>query len=231
MQTIFITGANRGLGLEFVRQLLARDVVIIATCRQPDSADALQALRLEQPERLHILPLDVTDPDSIREARSAVGERFDRLDWLINNAGYLNRDSWGALDPDDLRLHFEINALGPLLIAEAFADLLREGERPLLVNISSQLGSLDRATRPGPFGYNASKAALNMYSRLIAFHPDNAAFTTLIIHPGWVQTDMGGSSAAITPEQSVSSMLELVDKATPEDNGRFFTYTGAEHAW
>jgi NAD(P)-dependent dehydrogenase (short-subunit alcohol dehydrogenase family) len=124
-----------------------------------------------------------------------------------------------------------VNAIGPLMMSKAFAPLLRNGDNRRLVNITSQLGSLWRKESGGQYDYCASKAALNMYTRTLAADLKSDNITTVMVHPGWVQTDMGGESADLTPQESAQAVINLIDGLTPEMNGGFYRQDGTEHPW
>lgn len=226
-----ITGANRGIGLEFVRQLIANGDTIFATARNLAAATALH--HLAQIGQVFPIELDVTDIGSVERAREAIGEKTNGIDVLINNAGafFARRETLASFDPNAMRKTFETNTIGTMNVTKAFADLLNAGNDPRLVNISSNLGSLSviGRHRSGDYSYNASKAALNMLTRLLSY--DLPDVTVICVHPGWVQTDMGGSSAAITPEESVSGLLELIGRLTPADTNHFFGWTGERWEW
>ena len=227
-----VTGANRGLGLEFVRQLLARGDRVIATCRHPGKATALNQLAGEFPGRLHVLPLDVADPKSIAAlARELPLLDADvRLDLLVNGAGVLHSgERFGSLDAKQLDDSFRSNARGPLLLTQALAPLLADGAR--VANITSELGSIAALTRFGTPSYNISKAAQNMVTALLAKALAARGIIVLALHPGWVQTDMGGSGAKLTPTQSVQGLLQVIDAATLESSGRFFDWRGEAMTW
>lgn len=233
MKRVMVTGANRGIGLEFVSQLLGRGDRVIAACRQPESATALQELAQGANDQLSIVQLDVTDEASVKAARAAVGELTDAIDLLINNAGILQSDGrLEAFQPEVMRQTFNVNSVGPMLVASQFADLVKKGNDPQIINISSQLGSL-QAVSPGwtLYSYNASKAALNMITRMQANELKSAGVTVVTAHPGWVQTDMGGPNAAVTPPDSAGGLLTLSDRLTMADSGEFFTWQGEKHVW
>jgi NAD(P)-dependent dehydrogenase (short-subunit alcohol dehydrogenase family) len=235
MTRILITGANRGIGLEIVRQYANLDTNhIFATCRQPDAAADLQALAADHVGRITILPLDVTDPSSIGAAAAAVADQVDGLDLLINNAGINppgETQTFDAIDADQLLFVLQVNAAGPLLVAQAFAELLRAGVRPVIVNVSSQMGSLQRGMSSGYYGYRSSKAALNMITRCMAADLRSAGVLVVTVHPGWVQTDMGGSNATLTPVESAQGLIALFDGLTTADTGGFFNWDGSPHPW
>lgn len=231
MQRIVVTGANRGLGLEFVRQLLARGDRVYAACRHPGKALALTELAAAHPGHLHVLPLDIASERSINELAREVAALTDGLDVLINNAGVLIAgERYGSIDGKSLNESFAANAAGPLLLAQALTSLLEKGHAAKIMNVTSELGSLAHATRFGTPSYSISKAALNMATRQTA-----AALAPLItvfcVHPGWVQTDMGGANAPLKAPASVAGMLKVLDRTKPADSGRFFDHTGAAMAW
>ena len=229
---VLITGANRGLGLEFVRQLSEAGHTVIACCRKPEASDELKQLCEGHPDTLVTMTLDVTDDDSVTSARQWVKSKVDNLDLLINNAGIKTTDpNLADFDAQRAMSVFDVNTLGPLRVTKAFASLLEASEQPKLINISSQLGSMARRGEGGSYSYNASKAALNMLSFKLADDPELAKTIVTSVHPGWVSTDMGGQSAPVTPPESVKGLLRVIDELTPEDNGKFLTYSGETHPW
>ena len=238
--TVLLTGSNRGIGWEYVRQLHDRVGTLYATCRRPDAAPELTALAEANPETVQVLPLDVADPDSIETTREIIGKDTDHLDLLINNAGVNgggSSDRFGSVDAETMTHTLRVNTVGPHLLVQAFADLLRragnrETGRPAqVVNVTSQLGSIANTSGGTWQSYKASKAALNMCTRLQhgALHGDGVCVISL--HPGWVQTDMGGSNARLTPEASVSGMIGVIEGLTLDDSGRFLTHSGNELPW
>jgi len=225
-----VTGANRGLGLEFVRQLLARGDHVVATCRHPGKATVLNPLAGEFPGRLHVLPLDVGDPKSIAELARELPLVCETLDLLVNSAGVLHSgERFGNLGAANLDDSFRTNARGPLLLAQALAPVLVDGAR--IANITSELGSIAALTRFGTPSYNISKAAQNMATALLAKALATRGIIVLALHPGWVQTDMGGSDATLAPAQSVQGLLRVIDAATLQSSGRFFDWRGETMAW
>ena len=236
MQTILITGANRGIGLELTRQLLQRDDVhIFATCRTPERAAELNALAEPDPNRVTILQLDINDESSVSAAVRLIATGVRALDLLINNAGIAPRGDhqsrdMGELRAADLNEVIGTNAVSPLIVTQACRDLLKAGGNPRVVMISSGMGSLQRAGGSS-YGYRMSKAAMNMAARVLAHDTSMAGIITVTANPGWVKTDMGGPSANLTPEQSASALLTLIDRLTPGDNAKFFQYDGTEIPW
>lgn len=230
---VLITGANRGLGLEFTRQLLAAGDHVVAACRQPGRASALNSLAGEHPGRLHVLPLDVAQPRSLRELASelplAIGED-GRLDLVLNNAGVLHAgERFGRLEAANFEDSFRTNALGPLLLVQALATRLADGAR--VANLSSELGSIGSTTRFGTPSYNMGKAAQNMATVLLAHALAERGIVVVALHPGWVRTDMGGARAELEPAEAVAALLGLIAGLAPGDSGRFLDRNGQPLPW
>jgi NAD(P)-dependent dehydrogenase (short-subunit alcohol dehydrogenase family) len=238
MLGILITGANRGLGLEFTRQYLARGARVFAACRKPAAAPALQALQARYPQHLSIIGLDVADADAIRTAHDAVHTQTDSLDLLINNAAVYSShggdepsEHLGNLSFEDALTVLRVNAIAPLMVAQQYLDLLQAGHDAKIVNISSGFGSVSANTSGFPYYYSASKAALNMFMRSLAADAKRWGITTVLLDPGWVRTDMGGPHAPMTAKQSVRGMIPVIDTLTPRQNGRFLTWRGGKQVW
>jgi NAD(P)-dependent dehydrogenase (short-subunit alcohol dehydrogenase family) len=228
-----VTGANRGLGLELVRQLLAAGDHVVATCRRPGKATALNTLAGEHPGRLHVLPLDVADAKShaelARELPLVLGEG-GRLDLLVNNAGVLHSgERFGSLTTANFEDSFRTNATGPLLLTQALAPLLADGARVL--NLSSQLGSIAGTRRFGTPSYNLSKAAQNMATVLLTHALAGRGIVVVALHPGWVQTDMGGTGADLPATEAAAGLLRVAAGLGPEDGGRFLDWQGRALDW
>ena len=228
---VLVTGANRGIGLEFCRQLLARGDDVVGTARHPGQAHELNRLVAEHPGRLHVLPLDVADPRSQAELVRELALVIDGpLDLLVNNAGVLHSgERFGDLGLHNLEDSFRTNCAGAFLLTQALAPHLRDGAT--VANLSSQLGSIERTTAFYTPTYAISKAALNMATKLLANALAPRGIHVLALHPGWVQTDMGGSGAQISPRTAVEGLLKVIDSANEERSGRFFDYTGAAYPW
>jgi len=225
-----VTGANRGIGLEFVRQLLARGDRVVATCRHPGKATALNTLTGEYPGRLKLLPLDIANEKSRAELVRELPLVCERLDVLINNAGVLHSgERFGQLSSAHLEDSLRVNVVGPLLLTEALAPVLVDGAK--IGNLSSILGSIAAVERFGTPSYSISKAAQNMSTALCARALSERGIVVLALHPGWVQTDMGGTGAQISPTESVAGLLRVIDGATLDDSGRFLDWQGRAMAW
>jgi NAD(P)-dependent dehydrogenase (short-subunit alcohol dehydrogenase family) len=229
MPSILITGANRGLGLEFARQYAAAGWQVYAGCRKPAAADALQ--RIAAGGNVKILQLDVADAASVRDAAAAVGDAA--IDILLNVAGIAGKPNQriGNVDYDSWRRVLEVNTLGPMRVVEAFVDNVARGGGKLIVTITSGMGSLADNTSGGSIAYRTSKAAVNMLTRSLAIDLRPRGIACLVVNPGWVRTDMGGPNATLTPEQSVSAMRRLFDGFGIGDTGKFYNWNGREYPW
>ena len=221
---VLVTGANRGLGLEFVTQLQAKGYEVIGTARNPQKAIELKATgaRVEQ--------LDVTDQASVASLANRLSDVS--IDILINNAGMLNRadSSLDTLDFDAMERSFQVNSLGPLRVTQALLPNLKSGEGKTIVSITSQLGSIELSTG-GLYSYRTSKTALNQINKIISSELASQGFTCVVMHPGWVKTDMGGASAPLTKAESISGMLGVIENLTTESTGMFFNYDGGILPW
>jgi len=222
--TVLVTGANRGIGLEYARQFAAKGYEVIGTARDPSDAKELSAVaqRVEQ--------LDVADAASV----AALARRLEgvAIDILVNNAGIFDRRdvTVDKVDFAVMERTFAVNTLGPLRVVQALLPNLREGKRKTIVNMSSQLGSIENSNGRW-YAYRASKAALNQVNKVLSAELGPDGFTCVVLHPGWVQTDMGGSNATYTPQQSVSGLIAVIEKLKPSDNGRFFDFKGEPIPW
>ena len=228
-----VTGANRGIGISFVRQLLERGEHVIASCRQPGKAVALTTLTGEFPGRLHVLPLDVANEKSrvefVRELPLVLGND-GRIGLIINNAGVLHSgERFGHVDAAILEDSFRTNAIGPFLLTQALAPLLADGAR--IANLSSVMGSIAKNNEFRSPSYCSSKAAQNMLTVELAHALRSRGIVVLALHPGWVQTEMGGDSATVPAEDSARGLLQVIDTATVEDSGQFLDWRGKPLPW
>jgi NAD(P)-dependent dehydrogenase (short-subunit alcohol dehydrogenase family) len=231
MPTILITGANRGLGFEFARQYLAEGSAVIAACRNPGKAQALQQLERNSKGALTVVQLDVADGASVKQAAAGVPSRA--IDILINCAGVIgaNGQTIGSLDYDDWTHVLDVNVMGPARVCEAFLDRVAQSDRRLIITITSGMGSLADNTSGGFIPYRTSKAAVNMLMRSAAIDLKARQISCVVLNPGWVKTDMGGPNAKLSPEESVGAMRRLIAKLGPKDSGRFYSYDGREFPW
>jgi NAD(P)-dependent dehydrogenase (short-subunit alcohol dehydrogenase family) len=225
MATVLITGAGRGLGLEFARQYAADGWRVHATVRDPKKAGALDALG----GAVEIHRLDVTD----FQATAALGRELAReaVDVVIANAGVSpgHRMSLTEIDEAAWVQTFKVNSIAPLGLAGALLPSLTRGEGKRLIAISSRMGSIGENTVGGSYAYRASKAALNAEWRSLAM--DHREVIAVVLHPGWVKTDMGGAGAPVSPKDSIAGMRRVIAKLTPADSGRFLGYDGEEIPW
>lgn len=230
---IAVTGANRGLGLEFARLWLREGHQVFALVRSPQKAGALAELEEEYSDHLFICPCDVGDDDSVAHAAEAVSRQTKGLDILVNNAGiYLDRGgSLENLNLDAIRKVMDINAYGPLRVSHAFLPLLRKGTHQRLVNITSLMGSIEDNGSGSSYAYRMSKTALNMATKNMAHELRSDGITCVALHPGWVQTDMGSKRAPLSIEDSVNGMLQVITNLSPDQSGCFYNYAGKELPW
>ncbi len=221
---VLITGANRGLGLEFARQYQAAGYRVIGTARKPEEAKELNALgvRVEQ--------LDVADPKSVAALQSRLSKA--PIDILINNAGISG--GGGSIAKADLAAIervLQVNTVGPIRVTQALLPNLQLGGKKIVVSISSGLGSIANNRRGGNYGYRESKAALNMFMRSLAAELKDDGFRCIAMSPGWVRTDMGGSQAPLSPADSIGGMIKVIDSLTKENSGEFFNHDGKKVPW
>ncbi len=235
MPTVLITGSSRGLGYEFTQQYLAQNAQVIATCRNISSAKKLHILKEKYEKKLTIISLDVTEENSIKKAYKLVNKSFSCVDILINNAGRGFRKSFQELTVDDLSNVYLTNAIAPLMVIRNFLPLMVKAKRPLIANITSQLGSITlqkgELSGIGSVDYNASKAALNMISTILASQLKAQGVILLIQSPGWARTDLGGNEAPNSPQEVVSGMIKIFTNATLKDTGKYYEWTGKELPW
>jgi NAD(P)-dependent dehydrogenase (short-subunit alcohol dehydrogenase family) len=231
MPSALITGANRGLGLEFARQYLADGWRVYAACRDPASAYELRRLPDKNRDTLRILALDVADPASINAAATELGG--EAIDLLLNNAGIIGPrgQTIGNIDYDAWKEVLDVNTLGPTRVSEAFVEHVARSDRKLIVTLTSGMGSIADNTSGGSIVYRSSKAAVNMVMRSLAIDLAPRGITCVVVNPGWVRTDMGGPNATVEPSESISRMRRLIEDLGPEQSGKFLNHTGREYPW
>jgi NAD(P)-dependent dehydrogenase (short-subunit alcohol dehydrogenase family) len=232
VKTVLITGANRGIGLELTRKFVGSgDYHVIACCRDRDMAVDLNALaEMQEPGRLDIYPLDVTNAASIAALASLLNGQ--KIDILVNNAGvYLDKGK-GLLDADfdDWLQSFNINSVSPFRMIKALYSNLKSAPNAKVLTISSQMGALARNVG-GAYAYCASKAAVNKGMQGLAVDLKSEGITLAVAHPGWVQTDMGGGSADITPQESAAGLFDVIQNMSLDKTGTFYKWNGEIHPW
>ena len=227
MPTCLITGANKGLGLEFVRQYAADDWKVIATCRRPDEAEALAAVE----GSVETYPLDVTDFARVEQlARKLSGVA---IDLLINNAGIYGPR---VVPYDNVEYAvwcevLRVNTMAPLKVSAAFLDHLNRGQDKKIVTISSKMGSIADNTSGGVYIYRSSKAALNAVMKSLSIDLSDQGVTVVVLNPGWVRTDMGGPGATIDSFASAAGMRDAINRLRIAASGRFLHDDGSEISW
>ncbi len=230
MKTILITGANRGLGLEFTHQYLEAGNRVIATARDLETAEQLSQLKNQYGDMLLLYSLDVTDPQSRQALSHAVGNKVIHL--LINNAGYYGKaNELGKLDTDEWLKVFEINSIAPIKMVEILRSNLVNAESATVVMLSSKMGSMTDNTSGGTYLYRSAKAALNAAAKSLSIDLAAEKIKVVMLHPGWVLTDMGGPNALIDVQTSVKGMRRVIDGLKPRQSGDFIAYDGTVVPW
>jgi len=235
---VLITGANRGLGLEFVRQYLERGDHVFGGCRRPDQAEALRDLMRAHPGQGSVLPLDVTSTDQIEQAIASITRQSSHLDILINNAGAFVPQEGGlqGADPAKMLALYHLNAVGPVILTQKAWPLLRQSSTARVAHLVSGAGCLHRRTgEPGrQYSYGATKAALHILVHKMADDLRLDGILSLGIAPGFVLTDMTRNAPKpppLLPEESVKGMIAVIDAATLEDSGTFLAHDGSRCEW
>ena len=219
-----ITGANRGIGLELARLMAVRGDIVIGTTRRLSEAAELASLGVT------VLPLDVLDGASIVALEAAMAGKA--VDVLVNNAGVSSESrTLASCTAEELARVLATNATGPVLVARALASSLERSSRRLIVNVSSQLGSIRNNTGGSSYGYRASKAALNMLTTCMANELRPRGFTCVAMHPGWVRTRMGGEQAPLLVPEAAARILASIDRFGPADSGTFVDLDGRPLPW
>ncbi len=228
--TILITGANRGIGLEFAEQFAADGWRVIACCRNPAGATGLQQLAADY-SGVEIHPLDVADYDQV----AALSQRLQdcALDILLCNAGIYGPSgkAFGEVEAAPWREVFEVNTIAPMMLAQAFAAQVAASERKLIAMVSSKMGSIDDNGSGGAYIYRSSKTALNQVAKSLSIDLAGRGISVLALHPGWVRTDMGGANAETEVGDSVSGLRRIILSAGPAQSGRFFDFSGEVIPW
>jgi NAD(P)-dependent dehydrogenase (short-subunit alcohol dehydrogenase family) len=232
MPTVFVTGANRGLGLEFVRQYAADGWEVLATCRDPDRADALRGLASESKEgRVEVVTLDVADDGQADRLTGRLGDR--PIDLVINNAGVYggDRQELPDLDFEGWLRTLSVNTLGPLRVVRALLPNVRAGRGRKIVALTSGMGSIANNTSGGYYAYRTSKAALNAAFKSLSIDLRDDGIAVAVVSPGWVRTDMGGPNARLSPAESVADLRRVVEGLDLAGSGGFYSYDGSPLPW
>ncbi len=238
-----VTGASRGIGLEWCRQLSQLGYTVILTARSKEKAESALAKLKPSDSIFDCQLLEITDEKACERLAKYVAEKYGRLDVLINNAGAnpgdsgktgeSDKNSWlDSLDPNELLKYMHINSIAPVILAKHLRKSLAVSGNGKIINTTSRLGSIQLKRSGGQYSYSGSKALLNMLNRCMAFELVNNKVTSIVVHPGWVKTDMGGAGAPLSTAQSVKGMIEnVLNKINLHDAGKFFQYDGTEIPW
>ncbi|CAG1769981.1 C-factor [uncultured bacterium] len=226
---VLVTGANRGLGLEFVKQYLADGWRVIACCRNPLSSSALIAMTASAGGRLSVRELDVADFGQVERLSAILAG--ESIDVLINNAGFYPEGEFGQVDYADWEAAFRINTMAPMKMAECFVEQVACSQQRKIVTLSSKMGSVADNGSGGSYIYRSSKTAVNMVMKSLSIDLAGRGIAVGVLHPGWVLTDMGGPNALINVTQSVSGLRQVIAGLTLENAGRFIAYDGKEIPW
>ncbi|ABD70154.1 short-chain dehydrogenase/reductase SDR [Rhodoferax ferrireducens T118] len=231
MKTVLITGANRGIGLEHVHRFAKRGIQVLAAVRSPTDAVELHKLADTPGNFITVLPYDASDPAAPAGLKAALGDTS--IDLLFANAGVMGerKQSFGSVDVEEVLHLVRVNSLAPLKLAEALADNVANSANKLIALQSSQMGSIGDNSSGGYYAYRVSKAALNMVAKSMSNDLRSRGVITVALHPGWVQTRMGGAGAPVTVAQCVAGQQALFDRVTLLDSGHFFNYDGRELPW
>ena len=233
-KTVFITGADKGLGLSLVKRFVQGGFSVFAGYFL-SGEELIKAARLAA-GKLRLVGMDVTDLASVRKASQTVGQHMPTLDILINNAAvYLQKPVKPLEELDFSDMHFQktmdVNAFGPLRVSQQFLSLLEKGRQKLIINISSEAGSISDCKRPTEYAYCMSKSALNMASRIMQNYLKPRGIKILAIHPGWMRTDMGGPDADLHPDQAAEGIFKLATKPWQLDDEIYMDYLGTVLPW
>ena len=228
---ILITGASRGIGLEMVRYGMEKGWNVLACCRNPQQAEKLLSMAQLSNGRVSVYVADMSELATIQAL--AYELRNESIDMLINNAGVYgsDRNSFGQVDALDWVETFKVNTIAPLKMSEAFIEQLSMGQNKVIACLSSKMGSMDDNTSGGSYIYRSSKAALNAVVKSMSIDLAEREIKCVVLHPGWVKTDMGGTNAEITTKESVSEIFNTLLSLKMKDSGRFIDIDGTDIAW
>ncbi|WP_413699613.1 SDR family oxidoreductase [Psychromonas sp. KJ10-10] len=227
METVLITGASRGIGLELTNKFLELNYKVIATYRNKPSTELE---KLQSNENISLIELEVTDEISINKLKDYL--QGIKIDILINNAGIIGPEdqSVEGITRQDWLTTFAINSIAPLMISRAVLNNMESAINPRIITISSQMGAINR-DNVGMYAYRSSKVAVNKVMKVLALELKEKSIAVCLIHPGWVKTDMGGENADISATKSASGIVNIAQELTMESSGKFFNWEGNEHVW
>ena len=239
-KTAIVTGAGKGLGLEFTKQLLASEYKVIATARKVENYPAL-VTDSESNNNLDLMNLDVSSEESIKAFADSLKNKTEHIDLLVNCAGINSKSNHphsqasslklGELEQQSLLNQFAVNTVGPILLAQSSLPMLKASRQARVLNVSSWLGPVSIKTSGGNYGYCTSKSALNMMNVALANDLKEDGVICVNFNPGWVRSDMGGDKAKLSAEESVEGMLKTLEGLGAEATGRFLQWDGTEHPW
>ena len=232
MKTVLITGANRGIGLEFVKQYASDGWRVLACCRNPVTAAALNDLVVQHKGHIAVYSLDVADFEKIEHLSQELADVT--IDLLINNAGIYptsRSDGFGKTDYDAWTRAFHINAMAPLKMAESFISQVTKSQLKTFVTITSKMGSVADNRGGSSYVYRSSKSAVNMVMKSLAIDLESTGAISVLLHPGWVITDMGGPNGLISTAQSVTGMRQVISHLKMENSGEFYAFDGQVVPW
>lgn len=222
---VVVTGTSRGIGLELVRLALDAGHQVLAVARRPQDSAGLAELKVAAGDRLKMLTADLLEPGAAEFIAGEVQGSGGVVDLLVNNAGILRETA----RREDFMDSFAVNAVAPFEITQALLPWLRRSTQPRVIHVTSKMGSIANNTSGGYYAYRSSKAALNMISRSLSL--DHDWLTSVVVHPGWAQTDMGGPQATVPVAESARGIWRLATGAKRQDSGKFFDYLGKELTW
>jgi NAD(P)-dependent dehydrogenase (short-subunit alcohol dehydrogenase family) len=228
MHTVFITGAKRGIGLEFAKQYAEDGWKVLACCRNPANAPELLSLA-QKNVNIQVVTLDVMNFKQIEQVADAL--QHTPIDVLINNAGVYPDSRFGDVDMDEWSTAFKVNSMAPLKMAEAFQANIAKSQLKKIATLSSKMGSIDDNTSGGSYIYRSTKTAVNMVMKSLSIDLAPAGISVVTLHPGWVLTDMGGPNALINVQTSVNGLRNVINNLSLVNTGKFIAYDGKEIPW
>lgn len=232
MPSVLVTGANRGLGMEFAKQYSVDGWRVFACCRSPEKATGLNDLARTANGRLSVHPLELPCGDSVLSLAEALRE--EAIDILLNNAGVYGderHDDFGKIDYERWAATFAVNVMGAMRMIEAFLENVSRSDKKVVAFLSSKMGSMSDNTSGGSYLYRSSKAGLNAVVKSLSLDLKDRGVIAVALHPGWVQTDMGGENAPTLPRESIQGMRRVLERLEQRDSGRFLSYEGSEVPW